>query len=66
MGCTASTAKGEVRGFVFLCLCPSFVFFFFAGFFFNDDDDDDDESLLNVFGFESNWIPRDDHRVQFC
>ena len=47
MGCAASTAKGEVRGFVFLCLCPSFVFFFFAGFFFNDDDDDDDdESLL--------------------
>ncbi len=47
MGCAASTAKGEVRGFVFLCLCPSFVFFF-AGFFFNDDDDDvnDDESLL--------------------
>lgn len=60
MGCAASTAKGEVRGFVCLCrlFCPSFVvfFFFFAGlFFFNDDDD---ESLLHVFGFESNWIPR--------
>ena len=42
------------------------IFDVVVAFFFNDDDDDDDESLLNVFGFESNWIPRDDHRVQFC
>ena len=45
MGCAASTAKGEVRGFVFFVARASFVFV--AGFFFNDDvNDDDDESLL--------------------
>lgn len=67
MGCAASTAKGEVRGFVFLCLWLCRLFSSSRAFFFNDDVNDDDESLfvvssdLNRIGFP------DDHRiVQFC